>query len=744
VTLSILVAAAVLARREPPRPKPADAPSSEFSATRAREVLRRLVGDGAPHPVGSDENSRVRDRVLAELARLGYAAEVQKAFVCGRIGSCATVQNVVARLPGRGDGKAVLVSAHYDSVGAGPGVSDDGMGVAALLEIARILRSEPAARNPILFLIDDGEEAGLLGAEAFASHHPWSQQIGAVVNLENRGTSGTSFLFETSDENCWLVNLVSWSIRRPATSSLFYTIYKRLPNDTDLTVFREHGLAGVNFAAIGGVQRYHTPLDDLEHASPSTLQHHGDNALAMARALAAADLSAPHRGNAVFFDLFGAGVVAWPEQVAPALAAAILGMLAIGLFLRWRSGALSLRASVWGVVGGLAMPLLAMGMSLAVARLLRTTGALPVSWIAHPGWLLAAVWTLALFGAGLVASVLARRAGPAGLWSGVWIWCSVLALFLAIAAAGLSFLFLVPAACAALSGLVAPRARAAESAAAIAPACFAAFFWLPTAWVLYDAIGSGGAAIIGAAVGVWAAAIAPLFAFLPAARRRAILGCLAGAATIALAGAALASPFSSEVPERMSILWHQDADTGRARWLLFPESNRISESTREAAGCSKKPISPYPWSGSSLAFAVEASTGRLRPPEFPVREDSSEASGRRLRAILRSARGAPVVFLALPPSASARVTIGGAPIPPISARWLKWHGGWTVLSCLTAPPEGVEVEIVASGDAPLTLYVGDRTRGLPAGGERLVRARGATGVPSQDGDGTLITRRLRL
>src|SRR3954453_2609168 len=66
----------------PPPPKPKDAPPAEFSAGRAEEVLRTLVGDGVPHPVGSAANARVRERLLAQLRAVGYTPEVQEGFVC--------------------------------------------------------------------------------------------------------------------------------------------------------------------------------------------------------------------------------------------------------------------------------------------------------------------------------------------------------------------------------------------------------------------------------------------------------------------------------------------------------------------------------------------------------------------------------------------------------------------------------------------------------------------------------------
>src|SRR5688572_937334 len=171
----------VLWRGQPPKPVPASAEPAVFSAERAHAVLARVLGDGAPHPIGSPAAAAVRERVAVELRALGIEPELYEAFACTPRASCGMTSNLLARLPGRESGRAVLFSVHYDSVGAGAGASDDGVGVAALLEVARVLRAAGPLRNPVFLLIDDGEEAGLLGAEAFA-RHPWAREVGAVVN----------------------------------------------------------------------------------------------------------------------------------------------------------------------------------------------------------------------------------------------------------------------------------------------------------------------------------------------------------------------------------------------------------------------------------------------------------------------------------------------------------------------------------------------------------------------------------
>ncbi len=62
----------------------------------------------------------------------------------------------------------VIISAHYDSVQSGPGINDNGSGVAALLEVARILK-DVETEYSILFTLFTAEEKGLVGSRAYAN-----------------------------------------------------------------------------------------------------------------------------------------------------------------------------------------------------------------------------------------------------------------------------------------------------------------------------------------------------------------------------------------------------------------------------------------------------------------------------------------------------------------------------------------------------------------------------------------------
>ncbi|HVE81364.1 MAG TPA: M28 family peptidase, partial [Myxococcales bacterium] len=423
-TLALLLAGALLAitavRLRPPAPLPPDADPSLFSAGRAREQLRAIAGDGRPRPAGSAAAADAREKIVQQLKALGYQPEVQDGFACSAVNTCARVRNVTAVKPGAQgtDGPLVMVSAHYDSVPAGPGASDDAVSSSAILEIARALSREPPSKNAVLFLINVGEEPGLIGAEAFVADHPLAKRVAAVVNAEARGTTGPSLMFETSDGNGPLIALYAEHVPHPETNSIYYTVYKTLPNDTDLTVYKRAGYAGVNFAFIGGEVRYHTPRDDFAHADPASLQHQGQNALAMVRALAAADLSALRGGDSVFFDVFTLFTVRWPERWMPALGGLALALVLAGAALVVRRGHARAGQLGWGLAAAFTAVLATAVLAAATLLLLRLARAVPYFFFALPAPAKVAFWVSALAVAVPLCGAVLGRAGRAGLWLG--------------------------------------------------------------------------------------------------------------------------------------------------------------------------------------------------------------------------------------------------------------------------------------------------------------------------------------
>jgi hypothetical protein len=738
----------------PPAPKPSSAPATEFSAARALDTFHRVLREDTPHPIGSAANEAVRGRIVGELTRLGYQPQVQTAFDCGQSVSCATVNNVVARLDGTEGNSdssgAVLLAAHYDSAPAGPGDSDDGTGVAAVLEIARALKSLPAPQHAIILLIDDGEEAGLLGAHAFVDFNPLAKEVRAAVNLEARGTSGPSLMFETGSANDWVVRLYARHAARPAATSLFYTVYQQLGNDTDFTVFKAAGYQGLNFAYVGGVVHYHTPLDNSANVNLSSLQHHGENALPAIVALANSDLASPPQREAVYFDLFGHWLIHWPARrtLAFALAAAILLVLQIGWMIRNKR--LTPREFLWGMIDWPVSMIVTGLLASIVARLVHLAGGTPVKWIAYPLPIEIAFWSLAVAVVTTHAFLFARRAGFWGLWAGAWTWWALLAVVISWQTPGLSYIALIPTGVAALAGLPETLRRRENSAgaavAALLPLATVGIVAFAPALLLYSALGNRSLVLIALVVGLICTPLAPLCADprgVPGLRGLVIPWIPILVTALALFAAVVAPAYSAKAPERVNFEFSQDADTGNAQWIVEPESGRLPEPIRLAATFRGTDRGAFPWD-THPAFVSDAPHLDLAPPTFTILE-SSQADGRRnYRTLLRSERGAPYAAVLFPPDAGVEsVRMGGQPLAATEGIQ-SYFSGWVAYACPAMPASGVEVSFSVPLGKTVEVSAADQSYGLPPEGMFLLNSRPLTATPSQNGDVTIVGRRVQL
>ncbi len=314
---------------------------NEFSVVNAMAHLK--VISQKEHYLGSAAHAEVRDYIIKELEKLGFAPETQKGLVNSmRLGDLASPENILARKKGSGVGKALVLMSHYDSAPHSSfGASDAGTGVVTILEGLRAYLSEnPAPRNDIIVLITDGEELGLNGAELFVKEHRWAKDVGIVLNFEARGSGGPSYmLMETNGGNTSMVNAFAGAgVEYPVSNSLAYSIYKLLPNDTDLTVFRERGdIDGYNFAFIDDHYDYHTARDNYNNLNINTLQHQGSYLMPMLRYLAKKDLSlikAEVNDDTIYFNTplgFFTYPFSWAMPMFIATIFLFLGVLIYGL-----------------------------------------------------------------------------------------------------------------------------------------------------------------------------------------------------------------------------------------------------------------------------------------------------------------------------------------------------------------------------------------------------------------------------
>jgi Peptidase family M28 len=731
----------------PPAPRPASVPASEFSAARAREILNHLVGDGVPHPMGSAQNDVVRGRVLDEFASAGYLPTVQTGFACDEQGDCGSVQNVLARLDGSEPGPAVLLAAHYDSVPAGPGAFDDGAGAATVLAIARIFKSLPQLRHSIIFLIDDGEEAGLLGARVFVNQHPWAKDVRAVVNVDSRGTSGPSLMFETGDANEWALHLYAQHAAHPNTSSVFYTAYKQIPNDTDFTVFKAAGYQGLNFANIRDVVHYHTPLDNLENADPATLQHDGDNALSSLQAFANADISNPPKSEAVYFDLLAICTIRWPatRTVAIALSAAFLLLLEIAwLFYKKK---LTGPEFLWGLLAWPVSILAIAVFAFLLSFILRKGGAMPVPWTAHPHPAQVAFWSLAIALVAFTAQRFASRTGFFGLWSGTWIWWALLSIALAARMPGISYVLLAATCAAALAGLLLVFRPLSSSLVAILPLAVSAIVGFPLALMLYQGFGGRALPVIAVLVAVLLSPLAPLCADVQRTRGVSMLALpwLAVASMLLASFAAIVVPaFSAKAPEHVNLQYVQEADSGNSQWVVYPASTHLPEPIRLATNFRAQDGGAFPWIPDAAFFAAAPHVA-VAPPTFTILESTELPARRRYRTLLRSERGASEAVVMFPPDSRIdSVQAADEPVQPQTEKVRQYQNNWYAYDFYAMPAKGVEVSFTLPAGKPVEVYVLDVTYALPLEGMFLLKSRPLTATPFGEGDCTIASRRVQL
>ena len=270
---------------------------TEFSIENALAHLKEI--SKTAHYTGTQAHLEVQNYIVNELKKVGLEPEIQQQVqvaINNKWGAATNTANIIATIKGSQKGKSLVLLTHYDSnPHSSLGASDAGSGVVTIIESIRaFLAKNETPKNDIHIVITDAEELGLLGAKAFVDAHPLAKNIGLVLNFEARGSGGPSYMFmETNGKNSNLISeFLNANPNYPAANSLMYSIYKMLPNDTDLTVFKENGnINGFNFAFIGDHFDYHTAQDTYERLDRETLLHQADYLMTTLNYFANSDLS---------------------------------------------------------------------------------------------------------------------------------------------------------------------------------------------------------------------------------------------------------------------------------------------------------------------------------------------------------------------------------------------------------------------------------------------------------------------
>ncbi len=270
-----------------------------------------------PRAVGDYFHDDAQRYIIRQLNGMGLQVVKQKTTgYSPKNRTAAPVRNIIATYPGTDPGgPALLLLSHYDAAKfSGQGAADDASGVAVVLEAVNALLKRPdKPRNDMILLFTDAEELGLLGARAFIAEQLQHFDIGLVINLEARGSSGPSMMWpETVGGNRHMIEaFAAAEVPLPVTTSLHYEIYQQLPNDTDLTPFNQIGqINGFNLAFIDDHFNYHTRLDTLNNLSINTLAHQMFQINSMLQYFVAADLTQLHSDESlVYFTLPQLGLI---------------------------------------------------------------------------------------------------------------------------------------------------------------------------------------------------------------------------------------------------------------------------------------------------------------------------------------------------------------------------------------------------------------------------------------------------
>ncbi|MEP6583449.1 MAG: M20/M25/M40 family metallo-hydrolase [Ginsengibacter sp.] len=298
----------------PPPVVKSDAADSLFSAQRAFEHIKEITK--APHSVGTAEHERVKNYIVSTCQQLGLHVETQDTIVVGTKTNslvAITVHNIIAYIRGAHPGKAVVNVAHYDSQPNTPGAADDGIGVTAMLEAARALKSLPAMQNDIVFLFTDGEEEGLYGAKAFVEGDSLFKNVRVVMNWDFRGNSGITITYESSANNGWIMREYGRGVKYPYGNSMAFEISKRLPNYVDFYQFQKGGVSGFTSGMIDGFTSYHSMTDNAANLDQKSLQQVGDNILSMTKHLGNDELKNTKAGALSYFNIIGFWFVYYPS-----------------------------------------------------------------------------------------------------------------------------------------------------------------------------------------------------------------------------------------------------------------------------------------------------------------------------------------------------------------------------------------------------------------------------------------------
>jgi hypothetical protein len=742
----IFIAGLALCGTRPPAAVGASAPANVFCSARAITHLAGIANQ--PHPIGSDENARVREYLVEQLRELGSEVHVEQAIGSVRYGRtlhAGLVNNIVATFHGQSNSRAIMLVAHYDSVPEGPGAADDGAGLIVILEAIRALRAGPPVKNDLIVLFTDGEEAhGLLGAQAFAADHPGlSDRIGLVINLEARGSSGPAMMFETSNDNGALIREFEKAAPYPTASSLMAAIYKLLPNDTDFTPLKAAGIPGFNFAFIENYAAYHSRLDTIENLDPRSVQHLGENVSGIIRHFGNLTLPLEKQPDLVYFNWFASCLFVYPSWLARAIAVCLLIVFTFACIRSRSRFGLSLGGTVVGFASFFLQLLIAMGASFAGFAAAKVIAREFLEGDTLSNQLVFAGIMGITFGVALASQhFLRRKLGLANLAVGQVFAVCLVSLFVCWFLVGGSYVLQWPLVFGIAGIFLGLRttgpARSVWQLVFLIPALM---ILVPFAYMLFVGLLFTYAALgaVAFVLAIFLALAVPLFDRL--AGRREVNLAVIFLLSASLIGAGIRLSIRSAIhPRRDTLIYSFNADENKAKWVSYDAAP--DPWTREILGSnSRNHLDPAYVAGLERpVLTSEAGHIPLAAPSITVLQNTTIGGVRTLKLQLASSRGARSILVRVPSVLKLEAAGWNGTTESIydnSQANVPWSFRFYNL-----PPEGASLELRFPARNPIRIWVADTTAGLPP--VAPLRSRPNDTMPGYGSDVTLVARSHEL
>jgi len=187
-----------------PRPLLAPTLQPDFDGATAKLTAEQFATNNPDRAPGSPGARRAANWVAQRLDQYGLELGHERfhAKIPGR--GNVELENVLAVRQGRSN-ELIVVVAHRDNTGTGPGANDNGSGTAALLELSRSYATPQAPPRPpqpnhtILFLSSDAGSFGGFGADYFITHYRYRDRVVAVVDLDSIAGNGRPHLVFSGD-----------------------------------------------------------------------------------------------------------------------------------------------------------------------------------------------------------------------------------------------------------------------------------------------------------------------------------------------------------------------------------------------------------------------------------------------------------------------------------------------------------------------------------------------------------------